>query len=203
MVENIEAAKATLRRFFPRTIDDKHLEPTSEETDAYNCIAWAMRLPDRWIEPNEGAGTWWPIHNQNIDEACSQEGLVHAFEKLGFQRCDNNHKEFFYDKVALYCQPIDNDRDNGWTHAARILSEEEYHSKAGESFDFHHGSGDRLLYNSYRPIYSYGHVYGFMKRAKYKRVYSYWLRFTKYCKDNSDTCKYWLKSLVSIKNGRV
>lgn len=177
--------------FFPRTGRDLLLFPTSEETDKYNCIAWAMRLPDRWIEPCEGAGVWWPIHGQDENEANSQEGLIQAFEKLGFRTCNDNHKEFFYDKVALYCQPIDNDPDDGWTHAARILNKNEYHSKAGDSYDFHHGSGEKLLYNKYYPRYSYGHVYQFMKRPKYKRIYSYWLRASKIYKDTIDRYKCW------------
>lgn len=197
MVEDIETAKRTLKTFFPKTQNDLLLLPTSEETNKYNCIAWAMRLPDRWVEPAEGAGVWWPIHEQGMDEAYSQEGLVKAFEKLGFCSCNDNCKEFFYDKVALYCQPIDNDPDDGWTHAARVLSKDEYHSKAGNSYDFHHGSERKMLYNKYYPKYSYGHVYQFMKRPKYKRIYSYWFRVTKIYKDNIDRYKYWIKKMVS------
>ena len=188
MVKNIEVAKKKLLGWYPRLEHDGFFNPTSEETDEYNCIAWAMRLPDRRVEPVEGANSWWPLHGQREEDAMSQDSLIMAFNKVGFVVCEDNHNETFFDKVALYCQPDDRENDDGWTHAARILNANEYHSKAGESYDFHHGNGVRLLYNPYRPLYSYGHIYAYMKRPKYKRLCSYWLRFIKLVKDFCDEC---------------
>lgn len=45
----------------------------------------------------------------------------------------------------------------GWTHAAKVISPDKYHSKMGPLFDIYHGSGNVL-----EP--AYGIIYRFMRR---------------------------------------
>ena len=53
--------------------------------------------------------------------------------------------------------------DEGWTHAAKVLESNVYHSKIGESFDIHHSGGDVFAGSSY------GSIYQFMKRKQSDR----------------------------------
>lgn len=175
MVKDIAKANYHIKDlWFPRTKKDPTCRVTSELTDRYNCIAWAMRFTDRWVQPSRGAGYWWPKYNPtSIYFDVSQNGLIKAFYRLGFRICDNNDKEFFYDKVALYYNP----RTKMWTHAARVINNKEYHSKAGGGWDFHHGSEINRLENPADPQNDYGVVYKIMKRHKFMRIYSYLLMF--------------------------
>ena len=170
MVKDFTAADKWLRHCFPEVKFDKKYEPTSEPTDRFNCIAWAMRFTDRWVQPSKGQKFWWPkYHSSSFD--CSQQGLVEAFRKIGFDVCDNDFIERGYDKVALYY----NTKTNTWTHAARVVGRNEYHSKAGAGYDFHHDNVISRLHNSSNIIESYGIRYVVMKRHKILRSYSFLL----------------------------
>ena len=89
--------------------------------------------------------------------------MVKAFESLGFETCRNGKCESGYDKVALYCTPDQNDH-LVWTHAARILKDNLYHSKIGGLFDIYHSAGDVFEKTEY------GKVYQFMRRNVENRV---------------------------------
>lgn len=171
MVKDIKAANSLAYDWFPRLQKDKKYEPTSEPYDRYNCIAWAMRLTDRWVDIKRTAGHWWPIHLTYTISDASKDSLIAAFKSLKFEKCSDDRDQFFYDKVALYFNPY----TNCWTHAARILRNGEFHSKLGETWDIHHGSGINLLHNPKKGADSYGLIYQYMRRPKYLRVYSYYL----------------------------
>lgn len=170
MVKDIGEAKKYLSSdgCFPRLRSDKKFEVTSKRNVNFNCIAWAMRLCDRWVDTQDTAGHWWPVQLDAISP--TQDGLITAFESLKFVKCDNSEPEFFYDKVALYYHPI----TKGWTHAARIISVTEYHSKLGGLWDIHHSNGSVLHNPKYLNV-TYGSVYQIMKRHKIYRFYSLWL----------------------------
>lgn len=171
MVKDITKADYELKNiYFPALKHDNFYRTTSNQTDRYNCIAWAMRLTDRWVQPSRGAAIWWPRFHKVANFDTSTDGLIRAFNYLGFVKCTDHKKEFFYDKVALYFES----RSGEWTHAARVLSEKEYHSKAGRGWDFHHDSLGNRLYNVDVNL-SYGEVYQIMKRHKVLRIYSYLL----------------------------
>lgn len=144
---------------------DANFHITSPETGAYNCIAWAMGFEDRWVDyiPSSSQHKkWWP---KGVNRSYLPSDLVHAFEAVGFELCDDDEHEDGYEKVALYKvvpfrEPISNEmKPEGWTHAARVISKDVYHSKMGPSFDIHHSSGDVFAGTTY------GKVYAFMKRA--------------------------------------
>lgn len=167
MALNTPENRQKLIDYFPKLGKDSLFNIQSPETGAYNCIAWAMGFDDRWVDPlpdnHIAKKKWWP---EDIARDCRPKTLIAAFEKLGFIRCDDGCIENGYDKVALYklspfYDPFTSTFINeGWTHAARIVSTEMYHSKIGPAFDIYHRNGDVFEGTSY------GEIYQFMKRKK-------------------------------------
>lgn len=166
MALNTNENRQKLIKVFPKLGTDAHFYIKSPETPEYNCIAWAMGFDDRWVDHlpdyNISKKKWWP---DGVARDFKPSTLIKAFEKLGFVVCDNDYDEEGFEKVALYkTSPLlDPYRgtviaDEGWTHAARVLSTDLYHSKIGSSFDIYHRSGD--VFNGT----SYGIIYQFMKR---------------------------------------
>ncbi len=170
MVKDIAGAVSTITSdsWFPRLKYDKKFKVTSNINYNYNCIAWAMRLGDRWVDPALTAGHWWPLPITPMSGHYLE--LVKAFEAVKFSKCNNSNKEFWYDKVALYVHP----HTGYWTHAARVLSPDEYHSKLGDGWDIHHGSGN-VMHNPLNMKSTYGKEFQIMKRHKLLRFYSLWL----------------------------
>ena len=171
MVKDVKKAETCLIFLFPQLVSDKIFLPTSEINPHYNCIAWAMRFADRWVDPTVTAGHWWPIQvTGKVTTDLHPDTLVKAFEALSFTICPNGKKEWFYDKVALYYNPA----TGLWSHAARIINDNEYYSKIGGLWALHHGAGGTLS-NPASGINDYGIIYKYMRRPKYKRFYSLWL----------------------------
>lgn len=170
MVKDIAGAVRTLTSdgYFPRLKHDGYFKVTSNINYNYNCIAWAMRLGDRWVDPFLTAGHWWPL--PITSNSMQPNELIKAFEALKFHECTDTKNEFWYDKVSLYL----NRRTGEWTHAARVLTTKEYHSKLGKGWDIHHSNGG-YLHNPYNPVESYGQEFRVMKRHKLYRFYSFWL----------------------------
>ena len=55
---------------FPGLTNDPDFKITSEATDEYNCIAWAYKYNDRWMQYGEsreldGIMFWWPEGVEN------------------------------------------------------------------------------------------------------------------------------------------
>lgn len=172
MVKDTFDPDICLKQCFPNLRSDNYYKATSPRDFNYNCIAWAMRLNDRWVEPDLAAGRWWPYEYTNRKDEYTPNSLIKAFEAVGYKECNDSKRQFGYDKVALYRHTI----DDRWTHAARIINEHEFHSKAGEIWDFHHDSDKYRLHNKYDIQKSYGEIYAYMKRPKLLRLYSSYLR---------------------------
>lgn len=130
-----------------------------------------MGFDDRWVDCypdfDQARKKWWP---ESVARDFRPETLVAAFAKVGFVPCDNDTPEEGYDKVALYkVRPLKNPitgeviADEGWTHAAKVLDKNLYHSKMGGLFDIQHSGGDVFAGSSY------GTVYQFMKRKQSDR----------------------------------
>jgi len=161
MASSAEQIKKSFYPTFPKLEKDILFDITSPQTDEYNCIAWAMGFNDRWVDCwPEVEGHWWPPI-----EVCDlkPESLVKAFEYVNFVKCKDCDSEDGFEKVALYMlddgiNPETGNHEPIWTHASRVLSDKECHSKMGQSFDVHHSNGD-IFEGS-----CYGHIYAFMKR---------------------------------------
>lgn len=140
-----------LYSYFPELEKDEHFKVTSPCNPIYNCIAWAMGVDNWWVDPCSRAGHWWP---SPVARDGSPESLSAAFSYVGFEPCEDGLPEKGYDKVALYMDQAKNE----WTHAARIISQDEYHSKIGRLFDIHHSSD--VIFDGT----DYGVKYAYMRR---------------------------------------
>lgn len=134
-----------LKALFPNAVNE--LFQRKSNPDFYNCIAFAAGIDNDWWQPSPGK--YWPpgaICNM------SKEALIDAYEKVGFEKCDNENVETGFDKIALYT------KDNvNWSHAARLEQSGIWKSKLGLRIDIEHSL--IALKDGH-----YGNIYQFMKR---------------------------------------
>lgn len=149
---NSSTNREALIRDFPGLKDDVNFEILSPQTPVYNCIAWAMRLNDRWVDPYMVPGHWWP---DGVVKSMSPDALIQAFEAMGFTITADCSIEEDFDKVVLYKDPT----KEQWTHASQLIKDSIEHSKFGEEWDGSHS------FNSITGII-YGVPYCYMKRCK-------------------------------------
>lgn len=131
---------------FPN-LDISNLKRTSDATDRYNCIAWAMHDNSRWWWPRRGA--FWPrgAPTQNTIEAFEL-----AFALKGWELCDNGDLEQDFEKVALFANGDEP------THAARLLQNGYWTSKLGRDIDISHTENELS-----GPFY--GNIVRYFRRA--------------------------------------
>jgi hypothetical protein len=157
MGERTEEIKRILFQAFPNLITDKNFKVTSNATPNYNCIAWACKYDERWIQPpylgkpNLDCVVWWP---PEVEEGLEPTYLKKLFEYHGYEECETGESEVGFRKVALYYKK---DTDE-WTHAARELSNGFWTSKLGTFNDIQHGNPESIENDDY------GKVYCFMKK---------------------------------------
>ena len=152
MAKYTQQDRRTIINWFPALRKDPNFEITSDCTPAYNCIGWALGMNDVWVgiyNPANYAWSWRP-KEVRCDEI--KESLVELFLYFGFEISDNDLPEDGYDKVALYAD------DSCWTHAAKIIAPNVYHSKIGTAWDIKHSGGDVFDHTEY------GNVFIIMKR---------------------------------------
>src|SRR5437773_12363842 len=107
---------------------------TSDDTDEYNCIAYAYGLTDRTMWPAmRRDGYWWPSGIPNRNRIPS---FVALFASIGYEECDGPALERGFEKVAIYA------RGTSPTHAARQLTSGRWTSKLGEDIDIQHDNPD-------------------------------------------------------------
>lgn len=119
---------------FPFLTKDLY-EVTDDESDDYNCIAFAAGDKTRWWWPDPWGQYYWPI--QKRDETV--EAFIEMFESLGYQKCRCSLKKRGFEKVALYYDPVgcvatpDHPEvlPNSPTHAARQFPNGFWRSKLG------------------------------------------------------------------------
>lgn len=162
MAFNTPENRQVLIKLYPFLEHDPYFYISSDKTLEYNCIAWAMGFNDRWVDHlpdnNKAVKKWWP---DGVNRGFHPNCLVQAFEAVGFELCNGDKFEEGYEKIAIYylqpylmpqlgiCEPI------GWTHAAKVLTENTYHSKMGGIFDIYHSGGNIFVGSSYGKIYTY------------------------------------------------
>jgi hypothetical protein len=101
---------------------------TSEQTGAYNCVAWALGDSERWWEPI-GRGYHWPV---GLPFTQTVKGLIGMLNHEGFKVCPDDSLEADFEKVAIYA--------NGpnYEHIARQLEDGKWTSKLGKGEDIEH-----------------------------------------------------------------
>ena len=113
---------------------------TSEEDDAYNCVAWAAGYNDGWWSHAEG-------YQWIGERGASVQSLILLFNTLGYAECDSDDLESDYEKVVLYAI------DGNWTHVARQLSNGRWTSKLGMYEDIEHANPADLSGDLYGDVH--------------------------------------------------
>lgn len=124
--------------------DDNH-DVTSDETEDYNCAAWALGFTDRrmWPDPLDTSYTW----PDGIDRDDSLQAFVEGFRRFGFESCPDAEFEPGYEKICLYADDVL--RPDEPLHVARQLSDSAWTSKLGPWEDIKHPTPDVLTSSGY------------------------------------------------------
>lgn len=144
--------KQDIEGIFVKLRSDGEYEETSDETDAYNCIAWALHDTQQWWWYTPHYGCYWP---PGVPRDNRLETVVKIFEIHGYTKCSTDLPETGYEKVAIY-----EHRDFGVQHAARQLQDGGWTSKLGEWEDIKHRTPQSILCDDY------GEVVQIMKRRR-------------------------------------
>jgi len=145
---NLDAA--ALMSLFPN-LKAGTFRDTSAPTDRYNCIAWAAGNDDKWWEPADLPGYYWP---PDIAQEYAIERAVALFVRLGFVTCSGAERESDFEKVAIYSDGVE------YTHAARQVASGQWTSKLGHHQDIEHASPECLV------GHEFGQVACIMKRQR-------------------------------------
>jgi len=133
-------------------IKDFYYAATSEETDAYNCIAWALNDTRQCWWPTPKYACYWP---PGVARDNSQATVIRIFELHGYQVCETPDTELGFEKIAIYEHPA-----FGVEHVARQLESGRWTSKIGEWEDIEHENPSML------ECEDYGRVVRFMRRNR-------------------------------------
>jgi hypothetical protein len=124
--------------------------PTSDPTEEYNCVGWAVHSQRDFIWPDEREQFSWPI-DMTRDETVPT--MRRFFEHLGFAVCGDSALEAGFEKIAIYGNA------EGVQHVARQkLRGGMWTSKMGEKLDVDHTTPEVL------SDYIFGTVQVIMKR---------------------------------------
>lgn len=119
---------------FPHLTKDLY-EVIDDETDDYNCIAFAAGDNTRWWEPDPYGVYYWPIPKREYTVPC----FVELFESLGYKKCRCSIGWRRIERVALYYDPVGcvatlhhpEIPPNSPTHAAKQFTNGRWRSKLG------------------------------------------------------------------------
>ena len=136
--------------------DPRFVSVSSDVSDEYNCIAWALGNRDTWWEPHTPGSIvddrgYWP---DDLPHNRAPETLRELFRQQGFADCENGNLDPLSVKIALYRMP---EEDGGykWTHVARQLSTGLWTSKLGNSYEVTHRRPGDLEGELYGEVYAY------------------------------------------------
>lgn len=123
-------------RFFAQTfprLSGEGFKIVEQESDRYNCIAYAAGDTTNWWWPN-GIDYWppWATVDSKI------ESLKEVFAGLEYEQCDNSSFEDGYEKVALY------EIHGRFEHAAVQMPNGRWRSKMGKGPVIEHISPESL-----------------------------------------------------------
>lgn len=88
-----------IEELFPNLGQRGEYEPTSDEDENYNCIAWALYDTGHWWWPTPRFGAFWL---PQVSRDNKRETLVKIFEMHSYVKCDSSEQEEGYEKIALY-----------------------------------------------------------------------------------------------------
>ena len=141
-----------LERLFPRLRDATYKITSPAQAD-YNCIAWAAGDNSRWWEPDPFGQYYWP---EGVPREYTVEVYAAAFQRLGFEECQDATFEVGVEKVAIFAG-----LDDRPTHAALQLTDGTWTSKLGQLEDIEHRDLDQVGEGDY------GEPVLFLKRPRH------------------------------------
>jgi hypothetical protein len=121
---------------FPLLRKEWH-EITSPSTNVYNCLAWAAGDNTKRWDP--GYPWYWPINLREV----TIDSFVKVYESIGFVCCDDQCFEDGFEKIVIFLK-----LDGTPTHVARMIKQDVFTSKLGNSYDISH-SKDALNGSKY------------------------------------------------------
>lgn len=151
---------AELERVLPGLCDSDY-SVTSEATEQYNCIAWALGETEDWWAPVDSPDSFWPagFDRVAVGEMVSLDLVTRLFDAYGFEECPDGLPEEGVEKVALFGD------DGEFLHIARQLPSGRWTSKIGQDRDIEHEL-EALLHSGNDGWYDYVAIVAFMKRGR-------------------------------------
>jgi|CXWL01.1.fsa_nt_gi hypothetical protein len=135
-------------KYHPNLSSRPHRQ-TSDPTEDYNCIAYAV---------GDKQQPWWPYPGYKWPAECTYDDTVDSFiemfKTLGYEKCDDGSTEKNTDKVAIYA--IGNEAKHAAIQCARWGGK--WRSKCGDFADIEHDL-------SALEDDTYGRVVAFLRRA--------------------------------------
>jgi hypothetical protein len=128
-----------IESWFPH-LKEEGWRKTSEESDEYNCIAFAANDTGRKWDPDESAGRHWP---DEVPRTLELSSFIALFEmECGFSKCESidERLEDGIEKIAIYCNFNPLLKTIEVTHAARQLPSGKWTSKLGDWDDIEHNT---------------------------------------------------------------
>src|SRR6266536_307550 len=102
-----------IQQWFPRLLHEGYQE-TSQEDNAYNCIAWAGDDNQEKWDPDPTSGRYWP---NEVPRTLDLESFVKLYEvERGYSSCENGDLEPGMEKIAIFLNLA-----KEVTHAAKQL----------------------------------------------------------------------------------
>ena len=136
-------------------LESSFYEVTSDATDHYNCVAWALGEDDRWWSHELGDDYFWPEEAPRRESADAYRAM---FALFGFGACERGGLERGVEKIAIFA-------DEGlFTHVARQLPSGRWTSKLGTDCDIEHELEALVSHRSPSALYRYGDIVAFMRR---------------------------------------
>lgn len=132
-------------------------EVTSDATNRYNCLAWALGDATRWWAPVDGQRIYWPAE---VPREWSLAAVQAVLRIEGFALCEDGAPFEGVEKVALYADEVT------MTHVARQLPNGRWTSKLGSDCDIEHELEALEGFDGSPDAYRYGHIVAFMSRAR-------------------------------------
>ncbi len=138
-------------------LEGSDYEITSEATDDYNCIAWALGETDRFWNPIGVYPDYWP---EGLPRDVRLSSVVLMFQQQGFESVGDARVEAGFEKIALF-----GDQER-FIHVARQLASGRWTSKLGNDCDIEHDLEDLVRRRSPSASYRYGQIVGYMRRPR-------------------------------------
>lgn len=138
-------SKCEFAIFFPNLREEDY-DKRSEQTDAYNCIAYAMGDEQKYWWPTPRYGCYWP---PGFERSNDLPVVIKICEVFGYRQCATGEHEQGYEKIALY------ENEEGVQHAAKQLQSGVWKSKIGELEDIEHVSPEVLESDDYGKVTTY------------------------------------------------